>query len=385
MSAAGMLTQAGEAGSVAWGGSVIIRADAGPAIGVGHLIRCLALAEELGGRGYQVTLATRGEGAVLAHAAGAGILRVEAMSGDEGAEEELTHLAALVRTVGAEVVVLDGYRFDQSYQRRLRQSVHTLVCVDDLAAGPFDCDLIVNQNLGAQQSDYARLVLADTTLLLGPAYVLLRKSFRERSSRFQVREAGRRVLVTIGGADYQDVALRAVRELAELPDIHLDLVLGPAYGHADPLARLGLAAAQEIRVHRNVDRMDLLMEQADVAISGAGSTVWELACLGVPMLLISTQDGQGNDNQYRLGCTVADRGAAVMLGRADDLCDGEIARAVLSLLDDASRRAGLSRAAAAIVDGQGVSRVAEALAVLQRSRRGSRHESYQDRRPAGRA
>lgn len=385
MSVAGMLPQAGEAGSVALGGSVIIRADAGPAIGVGHLIRCLALAEELGARGYQVTLATRGEGAVLAHAARAGISRVDAMPGDEGVEEELAHLTALVRTVGAEVVVLDGYQFDQSYQRRLRQLVHTLVCVDDLAAGPFDCDLILNQNLGAQKSDYARQILADTTLLLGPAYALLRKSFRERRGRFQVREAGRRVLVTIGGADYQDVALRAVQELAELPSIHLDLVLGPAYGHADPLARLGIAAAQGTHVHRNVDRMDLLMEQTDVAISGAGSTVWELARLGVPMLLVSTKDGQGNDNQYRLGCSVADRGAAVMLGRADDLRDGEIARATLSLLDDAPRRAGLSQAAAALVDGQGASRVADALAVLQQSGRGSCHESYQDRRPAGRA
>lgn len=356
------------------GHPVIIRADAGPAIGIGHLMRCLALAEELEPRGYRVTLVTKGEHPALDYATLAGVSRVEVLPQEVGIEAELSRLASLVRTMGAEAIVLDGYAFDRAYQQRLRPLGPTLLCVDDLAAGPFDCDLVLNQNLGPGPGDYAGLITPETRLLLGPAYALLRRAFRERAGRFQLREAARNILVTVGGADYQDVAVRVIRELATLSNITVDLVLGPAYRHPDPLARCGVAIPIEIRVYRSVTRMDLLMEQADLAISAAGSTVWELACLGVPMLLISTKDGQGNNNQERLGRVMADRGATVTLGMADDLGAGVIARTASALLGDADRRRGLSRAAAALVDGWGASRVADQIETLGPCRQGVRHE-----------
>lgn len=323
-------------------------------------MRCLALAEELVARGHRVILLTKGTGPVLEHAALAGVSQVEMLPDCGDAEAELFHVVSRLKEMKAPVVILDGYAFDLSYQRRIRPFAGTLMCLDDLARDRYDCDLLLNQNLGITENEYAGLLHENTQLLLGPFHALLRRAFLERHDQNPPTQVIKRVLVTIGGADFQDVAVRVVRELMGLPEVLVDLVIGPAYNHPDPLMRLGTEGASRVRVHHNVIRMDRLMEQADLAISGAGSTVWELACLGIPMLLIATRDGQGHDHQYRLGRSVVDAGAAVMLGQADDLQPGRIMAAV-EHLRPVEQRERLSRNAMTLVDGRGASRVVDCI------------------------
>ena len=99
-----------------------------------------------------------------------------------------------------------------------------------------------------------------------------------------------------------------------------------------------------------------LMGWADLAISAAGSTCFELAHLGLPALLIVTADNQVLNSQG-----IASRGAAVHLGTIGDLSPGALVETVERVLDDADLRDRMSDAGRRLVDGRGVERVAEAL------------------------
>jgi len=254
------------------------------------------------------------------------------------------------------VLFLDGYDFGLEYQREVRPWVRCLVCLDDVPGRRFECDVVLNQNLGVAVQDYESLVSSGTTLLLGPRYSLLSGSYQKHAVEYRVPQRPVRILVTLGGADRADHTALVLSELATLPGIEIDVVLGPLYPHPDPVGRSEGLTADKIRAHRGLDCLLDLARRADLAVTAGGSTVWGLACMGMPMVVLGTAE-----NQEAVLRGLRAEGAALVLGQVESLASGGIAAAVRSLLEAPSRLQVLSRAASHLVDGRGVERVIEVI------------------------
>ena len=191
-------------------------------------------------------------------------------------------------------VVVDGYHFDAGYHTLLRESGHRVLVIDDLAQLSFyNADIILNQNLRAEPLHYA--AEPHTRCLLGVRYALLRPEFAaltglERSGA----GAGCHLLVTMGGSDIDNVAERVIEALDLLPGAKLGVIV--AVGADNPnMATLADAARRSLHnvsVRQNVLDMAALMAWADIAITGAGGTCWELAAMGVPMLTVTLAQNQ---------------------------------------------------------------------------------------------
>jgi UDP-2,4-diacetamido-2,4,6-trideoxy-beta-L-altropyranose hydrolase len=328
----------------------IFRTDASVAEGLGHFMRCRALAEEWIAWGGRATFATtRTPQDLQGHLQDEGF-GVRAFNGTD----ELVWLASVLQEERPAVLVLDGYQFDMHYQQAVRPWVKCLVCLDDVPEGPFACDVLLNQNLGVIAEEYKSLVPDGTTVLLGPQYALLRSEFRKHAGSYRVAAKPRRVLVTLGGSDEADHTARVLGELASLAVIEMDVVLGPMYRHGNPIGRIRGLDPGRIHVHRGVDCLLDLAPLADLAVTAGGSTVWELACLGIPMVVLGTAA-----NQEAVLRGVQREQAALVLGPMQSLSPGEIAEAVRSLLAAPSRLRDISRAASRLVDGRGSERVIE--------------------------
>jgi len=102
--------------------------------------------------------------------------------------------------------------------------------------------------------------------------------------------------------------------------------------------------------------MSELMRWADLAISAAGGTCWELAAMGVPMILVPIAD-----NQIPVADVLERKRAAVNLGPAWKLSAERIAEAMSTLRIDTERRKGLLENARGLVDGKGAHRVVTAM------------------------
>ena len=294
---------------------LIVRVDAGANLGMGHLVRCLALVQAWGGA--------------------AEILRAEDSDGDPGSDADARATAARAQAAGAAWVVVDGYQFGTAFQRTLRAAGLRVLCVDDNGeAGEYACDIVLNQNLHAEASLYRRRDGA-TRLLLGPEYVLLRREFVEppRSAKV-IAQTARRVLVTLGGGDAGET---------------LDLVRGALEG----------ARGFDVRVvtgGRSPEDMRSLMEWADLAVSAGGSTSWELAYIGVPTLAVVMAK-----NQIGAVGALSERGIVVPLGRRESLTGPEVTAQVERLARNFDRRVRMSDAGQALIDGGGAARVVNAM------------------------
>src|SRR5205814_2364447 len=213
----------------------LFRADASSQMGSGHVMRSLALAQACQDAGGEARFATveiapglqSRVGAVTGHAP----FPVSAVAGS-GMDARET--IALAKTAEAAWVVLDGYCFGAEFQTAIKAARHQVLAVDDYGhAEHYSADLVLNQNLHATSALYQNREQF-TELLLGTRFALLRREFQSWSkwSRNCNGEA-RNVLVTLGGADPDNLTIRVVRELrsAGLRDLRVEVVLGGANLH----------------------------------------------------------------------------------------------------------------------------------------------------------
>jgi len=334
-------------------GMLAIRADADAGIGLGHAMRCFALAETWCARGGEAVFFSGAAlpGPVLERLDDAGIAhRVFAApdSGDEFAEG--------AAGIGARWLVVDGAFATPGYLVRVRKAGLPVLLLDDAAsAARYPCDLLLNQNVQAVVEGYAGRT--EAKVLTGPHFALIRADMRESVRPRTVEDRPQRILVLVGGADpgghletLAQAAASALRQ-AGLGDGHVDAVIGPASGWQPPAD-----AGPVISYHRGVKDMGTLIAKADLAISSAGSTVWELCLQGTPMIL-----GASVPVEEPVGAGMAAKEAALYIGRFSECSEEQLVAETVRVLQDSAVRRKLSTTAAALVDGRGAERVIEAM------------------------
>jgi UDP-2,4-diacetamido-2,4,6-trideoxy-beta-L-altropyranose hydrolase len=338
--------------------TLIVRADANARMGTGHLMRCLALAQ-----GWQ---AQGGEAIFITACDSDGLLQ---RLSDEGFQTVVLECAypdpddwkATAQVLAAHPeawVVLDGYHFDPAYQRRVKETGHRLLVIDDMAhLEHYYADVVLNQNIHAEELQYA--CAPYTRLLLGTEYVLLRREFWPwRGWQREIPEIARKVLVTLGGSDPDNATLKVIQALQEVPIEGLEavVVVGGSNPHFETLQSAICHSRFTIRLESNVTNMPELMAWADIAIAAGGSTCWELAFMGLPTITLVLAA-----NQKLAARALAEQGVSVCLGEGTNATLQGIQRAVSQLTKDHDTRQIMAQKGQCLVDGTGVVKVVKCL------------------------
>ena len=335
--------------------NLIIRADADSQIGIGHVIRCLALSQAWQDQGGRSSFIAARLSPALQAMLEAEDIQVHMIDARPGSRKDANETKDLVRQFTASWIALDGYQFDANYQKALKNSGCRLLLLDDNGHADFySADIVLNQNLQADERLYENRE-ADTQLLLGPQFCLLRRQFRNRpaADRQTVRCASR-LLLTMGGGDNNNVTLRVLKAIKSIKSVifNTKVVVGQTNTHLDSLTRVINGIDGTFSLLKNVTDMADLMDWADMAISGGGSTCWEMACMGLPAVTLATFDNQLQNTEL-----LSKIGVIKALGWHQDCEDTEIAKSVELLALSPIQRREMRQKAEQLVDGRGVIRV----------------------------
>lgn len=331
---------------------LVIRADASSEIGIGHVMRCLALAQEAKRRDLSVRFLARVPPPLAARLEGEG-MELHAIPDGMGVQDEIDLL--LRESEGALAVVLDHYGCDASYQRAIREAGHRLLVVDDYKHLPsYDCDYLLNQNLSAFRYQYS----TKAQLLLGSEYALLRSEFcatprPEASSRTAIVK----ILLTIGGGNFHDFLLEVIHALSRLDARALSIraILGPSFAAPATIQETCRALGVRVDVIQNPATMPPHYAWADAVISSGGSSLYEMAYFCLPVLAFPLVE-----NQRDIVSVLSDRGALV--DGSDRMRTGKLKQAVHDFLGSpSSSLQTLAMKIGSVVDGKGAERVLDVL------------------------
>lgn len=295
---------------------IVIRVDASIQIGTGHVMRCLTLAEALKQQGHQVSFICRAHfGHVIPRIQESGfsvhVLSQPERVNTEGGEkfsyvswlgvtqtEDAQACLPIVTTIQPDWIIVDHYALDSVWHQVLRKQTQKIMVIDDLANRVHDCDLLLDQTVGRTSEIYRDCVPNHCQLLLGTHYGLLRTEFsqwRERSLSRRIVPELKRILITLGGVDQDNFSTQLLEAIngCQLPKAtEIIVIVGASAPHVKTVQVQAKKMRYSTTVNVNVNNMAERMTQSDLVISAAGATTWEVACLGVPLMLMQTAENQ---------------------------------------------------------------------------------------------
>lgn len=274
--------------------ALVFRVAAGTDIGLGHLMRCLALAHSANEEGIPVRFILNAAATQLARQRHDWVGAIEVMPDGLSETDELDWLAARVEPT--DVLILDGYQFGQDYRVRCRQMSAKLVCFDDANLTiNLHADLVINSSQAAQKGFYQQYA-PDAQLCLGPDYQLLRRDFWLIPDVPLLQRPS--LTIMMGGSDTANITLPLLKALtirqAPMP---IRVITGAAYPHLTALqAWLADTELQVQHIH-NCQQMADVLVYSKLAVAAAGATQFELFACQTPALLVTVADNQHASTQ----------------------------------------------------------------------------------------
>lgn len=308
----------------------------------------LALAQAWQKLGGQVQLVTNSDcPAPLVQRCQAAGLLVERLTAPT---EDAAGLRRKANQWGAMAVVVDGYHFTESYQETLAGAAWPTLWMDDFDhCQSWNCDWVVNQNLHGE----ALKLKGRAKLLGGVKFALLREDLLALDACLLPAKAIQRILVSLGGADPDNVSSKILQALHELsgPSLEITVLVGAANPHLMGLMELASSSRHTCQILSGVTEMGQVYEQTDGVIGAGGTTCYEWLYFGLPAFVLTLAD-----NQVRVVEELSRQHLAVCGGWGNHLSATELRTALQAWLaapvrDEAQR-----------VDGQGAWRVAQVLA-----------------------
>jgi len=299
--------------------NVVFRVDSSWTVGIGHVMRCLTLAKKLSALGVHCCFICRDHAGNIALQISKMGFKVFLMPIYEelalkhepdshvpvayrdwvGApfHIEVVEVTNILKEMNVDLLVVDHYGFDFDWESSLRSYCTKLMAIDDLGR-PHNCDILLDQNYGRVEQDYADLTPSFCKILAGPEYALLREEFSIlRRSILDCRNEGKinSILVSMGGMDENNVTskvLCALKGSGLKGEITIRVVMGPRAPWIENVKKIASEMPFKTTVYVNVERMGELMAESDIAISGGGSTTWELFCVGLPTIVLILAENQ---------------------------------------------------------------------------------------------
>ena len=324
---------------------VLLRCDATDEGGSGHLVRALSVADAAVRGGYSVSLA----GSIQSPLARQ--LVAQAQVPVVQAKSDLGELAA---EQGASIVHVDDYAVGNDARGQVHACGALLSSMEDGSYGQRDADVMIDSTIGAELTDRERVV--GGRQLRGITYAPMRRQVlaaRESRQKHFTASDVPRVLIVMGGTDATAAAATMAGLCASLPQ-QLELTVIAPKRHWRAVTEI---AGSSLELLEPTPAFLDIAATMDVVISAAGTSAWELACIGVPTLLVAVVDNQKAGYAAAIEAEIASGLGTLEEIRTNlDQAAARLAEFIAAL--DAGEVS--TRQATAKVDGRGADRIVQA-------------------------
>lgn len=343
---------------------ILFRADGNSSVGLGHVMRCLSIADAFKNAGESCLFVTA-DNELHQTIKERGHKNLALGTKYDHMESELSSFVEEIEKRDIQIIFVDSYFVTEKYLRTLWQfcakKYIILVYIDDVFAFPYPCDILLNYNIYADEGTYQKLYAGYATpnFLLNTSYEPIRAEFQNLLSREPKQEA-RDILISTGGSDCEHMGLEIVKAInahTEWNDYRFHLIVGMMNEDKDEMGNLA-EGKENIVLHKEVKAMSELMQSCDVAISAAGSTLYELCATQTPTITYILADNQipgaeGFQKSDVLKCA----GDIRNLG-AEELAEKLLLEAV-ALAGNYEKRVNIASRMKTIIDGKGAERIAQ--------------------------
>ena len=309
---------------------ILLRADGYDQIGLGHVYRALMLAGRL--IDHEILFVSHRQHRL-------GVEMIRSLNYPCRTFDDPQELDAIIDDFAPDIIINDVLDTDAAYIERLRDRGLFVVNFEDMGPGARDAHVVIN---ALYERGSGSLPLEHSgRQVWGSDFYCLREEFLLLAPR-PVCDRVQRVLVTFGGTDPNDYTRRVLRILeglaretgpeSGLAELQVSVVTGLGYDCAPQLKEFVERSTLDIELAHDVKNISKYMRAADVVFTSAGRTVFEVASLGTPMIVLAQNERE------QLHTFAGDANGIVNLGLGYEISDEAIRRAFVFLAVDPLER-----------------------------------------------
>ena len=332
---------------------IFFRTDSNEIIAGGHVMRCMAIANELIKIGIDVCFLVADNNPVpLIEGAGLSYIVLESDWRDLMTDIEKTK--KYINKYDNSLLLIDTYSVNRKYVEELKK-ICKVGYIGSKKEYLGNLDLLINYSSLIDYDFYKSSYSASTKLLLGVKYAPLRKEFQGYEPQYNKQL--KRILLTTGNTSKDNIIeeiLKEIKILIKKYDIEIDVVIGTLFGNKKKIYD-ELKKEKNINLKVNVSGMSELMKKADIAISANGTTIYELAAMGVPTLSFAMVE-----EQMESAISLGKLGVIDYCGESyidSKLCAKRIRDRLEYYLENDEKRVLLAKNAHKLMDGNGCARI----------------------------
>lgn len=328
---------------------VAFRVDADESIGIGHLMRCLALSEEFNRRGYSCFFVTKIENNELKTK-----IKKEnylfKINPNLNIHNDVKELINFSKKKDVNWIITDHYGLKEEYISEIKKKKIKVLSIDDNAQIHYKSDIVLNQNIDSENLNYSSE--NHTKFLLGPKYAILRDRLLIRENKTFNNDV-KEILLMLGGTDKENMTLKLIKLLETVSNqIDIIVIIGPLNPNYNEIFKYVKDKKLKIKVIKSPEHMEKIYLNTDIAISAGGISCYELAYFGIPNLIITIAE-----NQIKTAEGLHNQKVSIYLGTKNHLNKISINKKIYELINNISLRKTMSINGMKLVDGQGKKRI----------------------------
>ncbi|CEO20953.1 UDP-2,4-diacetamido-2,4,6-trideoxy-beta-L-altropyranose hydrolase [Paraclostridium sordellii] len=265
---------------------IAIRSGGNKNHGMGHVLRCIALAKELELNNFKVLFLVDNDDGVISFLNRYNFEFLNIIS--KNLESEILETKEILKFNNIKILITDSYCLSDNYFFEMKKICDYLISIDDNNLYNYISDIVINYNIYAKSLNYN--FNSKTKFLLGCNYCLLREEFQDNKF-IKINKLCKNVLITMGGSDINNFTYTLLNILKDFKDINFNVVVNNQFKNLEKLKILSYENFN-INLIFNPSSMKNIMLKNDLAISASGSTTYELVSLLIPSILIIQADNQ---------------------------------------------------------------------------------------------
>ncbi|MCZ7401453.1 MAG: UDP-2,4-diacetamido-2,4,6-trideoxy-beta-L-altropyranose hydrolase [Candidatus Methanoperedens sp.] len=325
--------------------NIFFRVKAAPELGMGHLVRCLALAEKLKDLApdMDITFITSSN-AVSDRVRSCGYGSID-LPLSVSMVEEIKHYK---KCLNKSIIITDIPNIPEQYIHALKENGCIVVSIDDCSKTLFYSDILINPNLNpCTQHAYS----SGTQYYSGAEYVILKKAFEKYAGKKKrIKEKVESLFLCFGGGDNNNITGKIVNIIKEI-EIDTNVVIGMLYPYKNELIK-SVEEHKNIKIKINANNIDELIDEADLAMISGGTMLYEICAVGTPAIIICQNEDQNTECEF-----FAQTNAAINFGVYDKINKEAVLDTVHNLINDHKNRMLLSKNAKQLIDAKGADRI----------------------------
>ena len=332
--------------------NLFIRVDSSSEIGIGHMMRCLTLAQELKNNFDKIIFLTQKDsgnfiGTIMKNEFE--VIFIPTTNNDPNIIKNLI----TAYSENKNFLLIDHYDIDTNFESSLKNIFERIFVIDDLANRKHDCDLLIDQNYYRDLNQrYEKLIQNGTIALLGPKYAIIRPEFRTINKKVIKKNSQiKKILVSFGGSDPTNECKKVLDALCSIENSKFEIVVvAGIYNHKFEQLKKLYEKYSNIKIYSHVNDLSRLMLNSDLFIGAGGTTTWERFYMGLPSIVTIISDDQKESIEF-----LSDMGHIINLGLAKNVTSKTYAQTLQKPNSDLIYNMSLHNQK--LVDGNGSNRI----------------------------